>query len=490
MNRRETMRAKILLICMLIICLSLAPNVCGQPFGDERQGKNELNWDNETLREEWTYTIGVQAYIWGYPLVSQYNRFIGVSKNQELHIKSVNGFDAVPGAPINHICFLSNYANPTERKIVAPNVDTLYGSTLLNLTKEPIVLRIPDMKDRYWIAEMCEYNTDTFASPGLRRGSKPGSYLIAGPGWNGTIPEGIVEVIRSPTNKTMLLFRVLMRGESDRKNVIPLINQITSAPMSEINNTPTTIDYDKLPRVEEPNVTPDWVPDVIFWEELRAAIKTTEHRENEKALIALFNQTGLGVSEDPAIIRGLNRALKDGKAIVEDKARFKNLGPMLNYGWTLIITGGRFGTDYLTRAAVADSFIYANLPEDSLYYLQEFDRIGEKLNGTNRYLIHFDEENLPPIDPRAFWSVTVYNEDYFLEEHPANRYNIGTVTEGLKYNKDGSLDVHLQYDKPEGNESNWLPVPKEPFLLVMRVYMPGPSALNNTYNPPPVVKVT
>ncbi len=73
-------------------------------------------------------------------------------------------------------------------------------------------------------------------------------------------------------------------------------------------------------------------------------------------------------------------------------------------------------------------------------------------------------------------------------ENPAKRYNVGTITEGLRYDKDGSLDVYLQNEKTEENKSsNWLPVPKEPFLLYVRVYMPSPSALNGTYDPPPVI---
>ena len=487
---------KVILAAALAVVVlgTLIPSVCGQPPGDDSQTKNWLNWENSTLREEWAYTIGTQAYIWGYPLVSDFSRFAAASTIKDYEIKAINGtdgvlLDATPGAPINHICFLSNYANPAERRVVCPNQDTLYGAAYLDLAKEPVVLRIPDMKGRYWIAEMCAFNTDTFASPGLRRGSKPGSYLIAGPDWNGTVPKDIVEVIRSPSNKVEILFRVMMRGQSDRPNVLPLINQVTSAPLSEINSTPMTIDYDKLPRVVAPNYI-EWVPDnETFWKELTEAIRTTDQNENETALITLFNQTGLGISNDPAIIRGLSRALVAGRAMVDDKARFRNLGSTkLNYGWTVDLNGGRFGNDYLTRAAMADTNIYLHLPEDCLYYYQEFDSNGAVLNGANNYTIHFDKDKLPPNDPKAFWSITVYGTDYFLVENPANRYAIGTVTEGLRYNKDGSLDVYLQNDKPEGNESNWLPVPKEPFLLYMRVYMPSPSALGGGYNPPPVAK--
>lgn len=480
---------------LIIFSLVFVLHAYAQTPGENLQGSVKtptgvINWANDTLRENWAYTTGVQAYIWGYPLVDHYNRYLSLRKNTKLAIGTVNGSDAGPAGTIDHICFLSNFTTPKERYIGCPNHDTLYGYTFFDLEKEPAVLRIPDMGDRYWIAEMCYSTTEVFSSPGTRRGSKPGNYLIVGPDWGGNVPDDIVEVLHAPDNKVNILFRVLVRGESDLKNVRPLINNITSGSLSEIDSIPKTIDYNQLSRVEVPNEI-DWAPDDTFWEVLRAAMQNTEYRENESALVEIFRQTGLNTSDDEALNHGLSRALTDGRNMVWDKTQFRNLGSdTLKFGWNMVLSGGTFGTDFLTRAAQAPKNTYIHLPEDCLYYYQEFDSQGEELNGKNRYKIHFDKENLPPYDKKAFWSLTVYDTTEFLIANPYNRYNVGSDTEPpIMYNENGSLDLFLQTDKPE-NVSNWIPVPRDqPFYLYLRVYIPEQSALDGRYNPPPVERV-
>lgn len=480
-----------MIILVLVFCLS----VSAQASEENMQGLMKTpiginNWENDSLREDWAYTIGIQAYIWGYPLVDHYNRYLYMSKNTQLAVGTVNGSDAGPVATIDHICFLSNFTTPKERYIGCPNHDSLYGYTFFDLEKEPAVLRIPDMGNRYWIAEMCHSTTEVFASPGTRRGSKAGNYLIVGPDWEGTVPDDIVEVLHAPDNIVNVLFRVQVRGESDLDTVRPLINNITSGSLSDIDTIPKTIDYNNLPRVEVPNEK-DWAPDDTFWEVFRAAMKNTGYRENESALLEMFRQTGLNTSDDEALNRGLSRALTDGRRMVWDKTRFRNLGPdTLEYGWNMVLSGGAFGTDFLTRAAQAPKNTYIHLPEDCLYYYQEFDSHGETLNGKNRYRIHFDKDNLPPYNQKAFWSLTVYDTTEFFFSNPYGRYNVGSDTEpDITFNEDGSLDLYLQTDKPEGKESNWIPVPEyQQFYLYLRVYMPDQSALNGKYNPPAVVR--
>jgi hypothetical protein len=436
----------------------------------------------DRLREEWAYTVGLQAYVWGYPLVSNVNRFDRASTVDRLVIAD----DTMPRSPINQICFLTHHARPDERAIVAPNVDTLYGSAWLNLGTEPIVLRIPEMGEQFWTFEMCDFYTNVFASPGTRRRSLPGLYLIAGPGWEGAVPAGIVEVLRAPTRRVYLLPRVLARA-NEVDQVIPLINQIVLAPLSEIFAMPTEVRYDEVPVKWEYIDRPNWTPDATYWATLRRAIDECEIDPSETALISLFRQTGLGTSDDPAIARGLDRALVVGKQLVREAACFQNLGTPLKHGWTLLEIGGRFGTDYLARAAAAESFIYYNLLEDSAYYNVSVDSDFRPLSGSGRYTLHFDPGSLPPADPRAFWSLTAYDDQYFLEQNASGRYNVGTVTE-LAYGADGSLDLFLQHCEPTEREHlrNWLPVPEGSFELTLRVYMPGSPS---NYNPPRVVRV-
>lgn len=148
--------------CLMTIALFLLvlPQGCSNSDSD--------NSANEKYIE--AYSSGTQAYIWGYPLVSNFNRFRAVSRVTEINVKN----KTIPRAPVNQICFLSDYVTPDERGIVAPNHDTVYGSAWLDLGIEPIVLRMPDMGNRFWIFEMCDLYTDVFASPGTRFGSPAG----------------------------------------------------------------------------------------------------------------------------------------------------------------------------------------------------------------------------------------------------------------------------------------------------------------------------
>jgi hypothetical protein len=84
----------------------------------------------------------------------------------------------------------------------------------------------------------------------------------------------------------------------------------------------------------------------------------------------------------------------------------------------------------------------------------------------------------------------MYNDKGYFVDNPLNRYSVGTYTQGLKNNTDGSLDIYLQNVSPGADkESNWLPAPAGAFSMFMRLYLPQPQALNGTWQLPLVQKV-
>ena len=148
---------------------------------------------------------------------------------------------------------------------------------------------------------------------------------------------------------------------------------------------------------------------------------------------------------------------------------------------------GVYGNYYLKRAIVTQLGLGANLPEDAIYPLNLGDENGKPLDGTNHYTIHFDKGAAPPVN--AFWSITLYDADGFQVGNALNRFAVSSWVP-FKYNADGSLDLYFQYDSPgKDNEANWLPAPKGPFNLTMRLYSPRPEALTGKWNPSPVKKV-
>ena len=149
-------------------------------------------------------------------------------------------------------------------------------------------------------------------------------------------------------------------------------------------------------------------------------------------------------------------------------------------------TMGVYGNYYLKRAIVAQVGLGANLPEDAIYPLSLGDETGRPLDGANKYSIHFDKDATPPAN--AFWSITLYDPEGFQVGNSLNRFAVSSWMP-FKYNADGSLDLYFQNENPgNGKEANWLPAPKGPFNLTMRLYAPKSEALTGKWNPPPIVK--
>jgi hypothetical protein len=159
-------------------------------------------------------------------------------------------------------------------------------------------------------------------------------------------------------------------------------------------------------------------------------------------------------------------------------------------GWLYTTKTGLYGTDYLMRALVAAIGLGANRPQDAVYPASREDADGEAYNGAHKYVMRFPKGLLPPA--RGFWSLTMYDSQFFFVANPINRYSI-SARQDLKANPDGSVDLYIQKESPgPEKESNWLPAPDGKFQLMLRLYWPSehnPSILNGSWKIPPVKKV-
>jgi hypothetical protein len=161
-------------------------------------------------------------------------------------------------------------------------------------------------------------------------------------------------------------------------------------------------------------------------------------------------------------------------------------------GWLYFTKGvGTFGTDYLLRGMANLLGPGWNRPQDAVYPLSQKDANGDEYDGAeHKYVLRFEKGHLPPAE--AFWSLTMYDSDFFFVPNPINRYDLAQ-RDRLTANPDGSVDLYLQAESPgKDKEANWLPAPKEKFVLVMRIYSPRktpPSILDGTWTPPPVKRM-
>jgi hypothetical protein len=235
------------------------------------------------------------------------------------------------------------------------------------------------------------------------------------------------------------------------------------------------------------------MPDgLAFFERLNEIVQTEAVPATDQGLLNFFSLIGIGPGQDfaqksidPAVRSGLLRAAASTERLLKERAA--RLGSMVN-GWQVMLEAGRYH-DYLSRAALAwMGGAGANLPEDALYPMAFGDADGKPLDGRNRYVLHFEKGQTPPVD--GFWSLSMYGVDQNLVSNPINRFKLGDRDKELQYGEDGSLTIYIQADPPpKEQESNWLPAPADRFVLAMRAYSPKEPILDLSYQWPPVRKV-
>lgn len=135
-------------------------------------------------------------------------------------------------APINQFTHILEFPDDTYRDVVSPNVDTLYSLAWLDLAAEPIVLRVPDLADRYYLMQICDAWTNVFSAPGTRTtGNRPGAFALVGPEWRGTLPPDVQE-IAAPTNLVWIIGRTYTAGKADYATVNAIQRQYELVPLA------------------------------------------------------------------------------------------------------------------------------------------------------------------------------------------------------------------------------------------------------------------
>jgi hypothetical protein len=430
------------------------------------------------------------AYIYGFPLV-----LMDITKN----VLTDSPKATLTHGPINQFVNSRTFPTPTFKDVVSPNADTLYSQAWIDVSKEPVILTVPDMGDRYYLFPLLDAWTNVFFSPGTRTtGNGKGSFAIIGPNWEGTLPSGIKEV-KAPTNTIWLIGRIQTNGPSDYAAVNKLQDDFKLTPLSAWNTNytpPTDVSVTSGVDAKTPPIVQLLLLEgVPFFKRFAELLKTTPIPAEDAEYVKQFSKFGLipGQDFDPskltsAQIETINESVRKTQILIKKEWDDHPFAVNEN-GWGVILKGvGNYGTNYKLRAAVAYGGLGANLPQDAVYPVTNLDSAGLPLNGNFRYVVHFDKGELPPVN--AFWSITMYNNEHFFVPNSINRYAIGSHDQ-LKFNADGSLDIYIQEASPGSErEANWLPAPKESYNLIFRLYYPKKEVLDGTWKPPFVKKVS
>jgi hypothetical protein len=443
---------------------------------------------NTIMTKEYVETVGRMAYIWGWPLVNNYNR---AERVKDLPEPGLLG-GILPVSPTGHVSMLTDYIDEKERFVTCPNQDTVYGAGYQRLNSKPVIVQVPDFGDRFWTYQVCDARTDAFCNMGKQNGTKPGFYLLVGPEWKGEKPAGVTEVYRSPTDLAIIFPRVFQTdAPEDKAAVQPLLTQIVVYPLSDFDSKMKTKDWHKSPKFPLPegggSGETKWVEPEKFFDQLPVIMKEIPPLPGEEAWYAQMNSVLDAGAHDPKIKEALVKTAVDAETnLIKPLFEFHNNGRPAGNGWSSPSNGAAWGFDYVSRAATARSNMYDNAPSTTRYIYNDFDSTHTRLNGKNKYTVTFAKDQTPPVE--GFWSLTLYNDKHLFSPNKLNRYSLGTKNKNLKYNDDGSLTLYAQSDSPgAGKDSNWLPAPKDAdFSLYIRTYWPKKEVLDGSWKPPKI----
>lgn len=450
--------------------------LCGGIYLLTAYAKQKISHAQEALdvfapQQDLAFAIGLQAYLYALPLSwMEYTMDLMTSQKGERN------------APLGTFGHSTHLITPKDTDfIVTPNNDTIYSSAWIDLAKEPYVLNIPEIKDRYYSFAFIDAWSNVFKIVSSRtRGAKEGTFVIVGPGQK-NVPSNF-EKIEAPTNLVWILVRILVNSESDLPNVRELQDKFGLTPLSEYSSARG---FKSVPQstagryVMHKNIPAS----LQFFDQIGQYFVKTPPRPYEECLLSWFDdigitKNGLELTEDRK--SGLERVEAAAMKLIE--STLKNISKK-ERGWVVLPIPDNFGTNYLLRACMAYKGLGGLPYQEALYPMCETDAEGYPLDGNHRYVIHFEKNQLPPVN--GFWSLSLYSQQTFnFVENEINRYSIGDRTAGMVYNKDGSLDIYIQNKKPEGKVSNWLPAPTDAFYLVLRLYDPQPAVYDGTWQLP------
>ncbi len=432
------------------------------------------------------HKIGVEAYIYGYPLVTM-----------EMTRRVMTNVAVPEGtfAPMGQFANLRTYPTPAFKAVTAPNADTLYSVAWLDLKKEPYIFSIPDADGRYFLMPMLDGWTDVFQVPGKRTtGAKAQKYALTGPGWKGKVPEGVKQY-KSPTNLVWIIGRTYCTGTpEDYKKVHEFQDKLSLVPVSAYGKPYTPPKGKVDPKIDMTTPVREQVNRLdaaSYFQLLAKLLKNNPPGKADGPMVDKLARIGIVPGQDfhfdkldPELAKGLAGVPKAGFAKI--MAHYKESGTNIN-GWSFSLKMGLYGYDYLQRAFITAIGLGANRPQDAVYPISEVDSAGKPYSGANKYVLHFEKGEIPPAN--GFWSLTMYDANYFFVPNQLNRYTLSSRYK-FNYNKDGSVDLYLQKDSPgKDKEANWLPAPAGKFILMLRLYWPKKEVLEGKWDPPGVKKV-
>ncbi|AGE56446.1 hypothetical protein PBCVNEJV1_839L [Paramecium bursaria Chlorella virus NE-JV-1] len=418
-----------------------------------------------------------RAYVFGLPIAMNYAVMISYAVDRK---------SSQYKAPFNVINNQHRVYTYKDTSVISPNSDTPYSMMWLDLRNGPMVLSVPEIKDRYYSVQMIDSSTYNYGYIGTRTtGTEEGSYLIGYGPLSRMLPKGIKRVYHASSPLSLLIVKTQLLGPEDMPNVVKIQNKLKLQTLHEFDGSPNIVGTPLPPFKKYTNNDIK----VKFLEVLDAALQYVPADKYSKGIYKLLGDMGIGpekvdnYSENPGWYKWLaNIGISWGE---QDVSKAVKQIPKIN-GWGIVkIKAGidDYAGNWLKRSLVAKVGIYANNYDEAFYPISYNDCSGRTLSGNNKYYIDIGLDNLPPV--HAFWSITMYDaKTRLLVKNPIDRYLINSSMISSMKTKNKNVRLYIQKDSPGKDlETNWLPSPSDTFYLILRLYYPKEKATSGHWRP-------
>lgn len=456
-------------VAALSLALALAPS---HVMGQTGAQTPSIEEQDARAREALAYSQALQAYVFTFPLI--------ITERERVRRERLTGpVPNEPAAPINQLGHMTQLATAAGDLPYSPNNDTVYTGIALDLTAEPIILHMPDIRDRYVSVQVADayIENQPYLYSTRVNGGRSLNIGFVGPNWRGRLPRGVREA-RVSTNLVSIAVRIAVADEADLANVRRYQDQMSLTALSAWRGRPSAASPDAPP----PRTRQVYEGEFAYFRRVADLMAENPPPAKHVAMREMMRRFGLVPGQafnperlDPATRAGVLRAERDGPALINLIRRSR--GTPTPTGWTANRASEANDFDYPTRAGNALVGLMGNDPEEALYFNNFFDANGEALQGGQAYRLHFAADEIPQTGRLGFWSLTMYDATRFqFIDNPIDRYAIGSRN-ALRRNADGSIDIHVQPTAPGGElDANWLPSPAAgEFKMTLRVYMPVPE---------------
>jgi DNA sulfur modification protein DndE len=458
-----------------VLLLTVLLMACG-----ERKEK-ETNADLSAAMQDDSVVLRTlqDAFRWGYPMIAM------TINNTVQYETTLNAFYNMKKA-----------ADEKSQRDKGFNAETLYSAGALDLSEEPVVFTMPPVGDRFVVFPVQDAWGNIDNVIGTRtEGNNGGNYLISGPGWNGEVPAGLKQ-FEVKTNIVFLPGRSMVKGLEDAKDYAGRVqDKFTITPLSRWGKgTPNpNRDSETNPLLPDPAKSYSNIMAKMtigeYFNKLNELLVKNPPYDYDQPVLEQFKRVGIGpgLQFDTA---KLSAAVKDSLVsfMKNDPVEMGKYFAKRGMTYEAAKVCARYKTNYLERYTQIFGGIGGNLLEDAMYVWIKNDQDSMALDGNNKYLVHFDADKIP--ETKAFWSLTLYNNDFYLPINLSLNRHVLNSSSPLKYNTDGSIDFYFQPTSPgKGKESNWLPTPKEGYFVIMRIYWPGEEVLSGKWIAPVPEKI-